>query len=84
MKCKKKKLVCAFIDFAVAFDTVWWDGLWNKFLINQINGKMYNVNFNMYNGIKSRVIYNCIKVEYFACNVEVRQREHVFPLDRRN
>jgi hypothetical protein len=43
MKCKKKKLFCAFIDFAAAFDTVWKDGLWNKLLINQINGKMYNI-----------------------------------------
>ena len=43
MKCKKKKLFCAFIDFAAAFDTVWRDGLWNKLLINQINGKMYNI-----------------------------------------
>ena len=23
----------------------------------------------MYNGIKSRVVYNCNKTEYFACNV---------------
>ena len=43
MKCKKKKLFCAIIDFAAAFDTVWRDGLWNKLLINQINGKMYNI-----------------------------------------
>ena len=43
MKCKKKKLFYAFIDFAAAFDTVWRDGLWNKLLINQINGKMYNI-----------------------------------------
>ncbi len=75
MKCKKKKLFCAFIDFAAAFDTIWRDGLWNKLLINQINGKMYNVIFNMYSGIKSRVVYNCNKTEYFACNVGVRQGE---------
>jgi hypothetical protein len=37
MKKKKKKLYCAFIDFAKAFDTVWRNGLWNKLLINQIN-----------------------------------------------
>ena len=57
----KNKLFYAFIDFAAAFDTVWRDGLWNKLLINQINGKMYNVIFNMYNGSKSRVVYNCNK-----------------------
>jgi hypothetical protein len=43
MKCKKKKLCCAFRCFAAAFDTVCRDGLWNKLLINQINGKMYNI-----------------------------------------
>ena len=58
MKKKKKKLYCAFIDFAKAFDAVWRNGLWNKLLINQINGKMYNVIFNMYQNIKSRIQYN--------------------------
>ena len=58
MKKKKKKLYCAFIDFVKAFDTVWRNGLWNKLLINQINGKMYNVIFNMYQNIKSRIQYN--------------------------
>jgi hypothetical protein len=47
MKRKKKRLYCAFIDFAKAFDTVWRNGLWNKVLINQINGKMYNIIFDM-------------------------------------
>jgi hypothetical protein len=59
MKCKKKKLFCAFIDFAAAYDTVWRDGLWNKLLINQINGKMYNIIFNMCSGNKSFVV-TCI------------------------
>ena len=70
MKCKKKKLFCAFIDFAAAYDTVWRDGLWNKLLINQINGKMYDIIFNMCSGIISFVVYN--KTEYFACNVGVK------------
>ena len=48
--------------------------LWNKLLINQINGKMYNIFFDMYSGIKSPVVYNCNKTEYFACNVRVRQK----------
>jgi hypothetical protein len=47
-----------FIDFAKAFDTVWRKGLWHKLLGNEINGKMYKVIFNMYSGIKSRVLYN--------------------------
>jgi hypothetical protein len=52
MKNKKKKLYCAFIDFAKAFDTIWRKGLWHKLFGNEINGKMYKVIFNMYSGIK--------------------------------
>jgi hypothetical protein len=37
MKNKKKKLYCAFIDFAKAFDTVWRKGRWPKLLGNEIN-----------------------------------------------
>jgi hypothetical protein len=33
----------------------------------------------MYSGIKSRVVYNCNKTEYFACNVGVSQGENIFP-----
>jgi aspartate/methionine/tyrosine aminotransferase len=79
MKCKKKKLCCAFTYVAAAFDTVWRDGLWSKLLINQINGKMYNVIFNMCSGIKSHVVYNYSKTEYFACNVGIRQSK-MYPL----
>jgi hypothetical protein len=33
LKNKKKKLYCAFVDFAKAFDTIWRDGLWHKLLL---------------------------------------------------
>ena len=33
----------------------------------------------MYSGIKSRVVNNCNKAEYFACNVGVRQSVYLFP-----
>ena len=68
MKDKKKKLFCAFIDFAKAFETVWGKGLWYKLL-----GKMYKVIFNMHSGIKSRVFYNGEMSEYFPCNTGVQQ-----------
>ena len=47
LKSKKKKLYCAFTDFEKAFDRVWRDGLFHKLLLNNINGKMYNVIFNV-------------------------------------
>lgn len=53
LKSKKKKLYCAFIDFEKAFDRVWRDCLFYKLVLNQINGKMYNIIFNMYSNIKS-------------------------------
>ena len=58
----KKKMYCIFIDFEKAFDKVWRTGLWNKMLQSHINGKMYNVIFNMYQGIKSRISFNGILV----------------------
>jgi hypothetical protein len=76
---KKKKLYCAFIDFAKAFDTVWRKGLWHKLLGNEFNGQMYQVIFNMYSGIKSRVLYNGEMSEYFPCNIGVRQGENLSP-----
>ena len=53
--------------------------LWHKLRINDINGKMYNVIFNMYSGIKSRVVYNGQMSEYFSCNIGVRQGENMSP-----
>jgi hypothetical protein len=43
IKLKKKKLFATFVDFEKAFDLVRRDALWSKLLINNINGKMYNV-----------------------------------------
>ena len=47
----RKKLFCLFIDFGIAFDSVWRDGLWKKLLANNINGKCFQIIFNMYKGI---------------------------------
>ena len=79
MKNKRKKLYCAFIDFAKVFDTVWGTGLWHKLLENEINGKMYKFIFNMYSGSKSLVLYNGEMSEYFPCNIGVRQIENFPP-----
>ena len=55
---KKKKLLCVFIDFEKAFDTVWREGLWCKLPRNYINGKMNNVIDNIYHDVKSRIMHN--------------------------
>ena len=73
IKVKKKKLFATYVDFEKAFDTVWRDALWSKLLINNINGKMYNVIYNMYQNIKSRIVYNGKVSNYFDCNNGVRQ-----------
>ena len=75
----KKKMYCIFIDFEKAFDKVWRTGLWNKMLQSHINGKMYNVIFNMYQGIKSRISFNGMNSNYFPCDNGLRQGENLSP-----
>ena len=64
----KKKMYFIFIDFEKAFDKVWRTGLWNKKLQSHINGKMYNVIFNMYQGIKSMISFKGMNSNYFPCD----------------
>jgi hypothetical protein len=63
------------VDFEKAFDKVWSDGLWCKILLNNINGKMYKVIYNMYQNIKSRIVYNDAVSDFFDCNNGARQGE---------
>ena len=76
LKSKRKNLYCAFIDFKSAFDTVWRDGLWFKLLENHINGKMYNIIFNLYKDIKSNIVYNGATSDFFQSCTGVRQGEN--------
>jgi hypothetical protein len=62
-----------------AFDTVWRAGLWHKMLLNNINGKMYDVIFNMYCNIKSCIVFNKCKSDYFTCDNGIRQGENLSP-----
>ena len=77
LKRKKKKMYCAFIDFEKAFDKIWREGLWYKLLINNINGKMLNVIQNIYKDIKSNIIFNNSKSDYFPCDNGIRQGENL-------
>ena len=75
-----RKLYAAFIDYAKAFDTVWRVGLWRKMIECGINGKIMTVIFNLYKGIKSRVLLDGSLSEEFSCNIGVRQGENLSPL----
>ena len=77
---QRKKLFCAFIDYRKAFDSVDRVNLWKKLLSNNINGKLFNVVFNMYKQAKSCVKLNGIKSSYFNCLAGVRQGENLSPL----
>jgi hypothetical protein len=61
MKNKKKKLYCAFIDFAKAFDTVWRKGLWHKLLGNEINKVLNKYQILL----RSHQIYNSSHIHSF-------------------
>ena len=70
LKSKNKKIFCA---FEKAFDKVWREALWYKLLLNNINGKMYRLILNMYDNIKSGVVYNNCKSDFFRCENGVRR-----------
>ena len=75
-----KRLYCAFIDYAKAFDTINRTSLWSKLIASEINGNVIRVIYNLYENAKS-----CIRKEnklsnYFSCNVGVRQGEKLSPL----
>ena len=54
--------------------------LWKKLLSNNINGKLFNIIFNMYKQAKSCVKLNGNKSGYFDCLAGVRQGENLSPL----
>ena len=62
-----------------AFDREWRDGLFHKLLLNNINGKMYNIIFNMSTSVKSCISYNNHTKGYFNCEIGVRQGENLLP-----
>ena len=80
LKVKRKKLYCSFIDFSKAFDSVWRVGLWTKLLTDSINGKMFRTIYNLYQNIKSCVIYSGKQSNFFNSYCGVRQGENLSPV----
>ena len=76
----RKKLFCSFIDFSKAFDSIWRVGLWKKLLASNINGKRFQIIFNMHKGIKSCVSYNGEQSSFFSSFRGVRQGENLSPV----
>jgi hypothetical protein len=50
-----------------------------KLLLNNINRKMYKVIYNIYQNIKSRIVYDNAVSDFFDCNNGVRQGENLHP-----
>ena len=79
-KSSKQKLFCGFIDFSSAFDSVWRVGLWSKLLKSNINGKVFNIIYNMYQDIKSCVSLLGENSTFFSSYSGVRQGENLSPV----
>ena len=80
LKFKQTKLYCSLVDFSKAFDSVWRGGLWMKLLGNSINGKMFQVIHNLYQNIKSCVMYLGSQSSFFQSFCGVRQGENLSPV----
>ena len=80
MKFEKKKLLCSFVDFSKAFDSVWRVGLWRKLLRNEVKGNFFRVIYNMYDDIKSCISVNNDSSAFFICNCGVRQGDNLSPV----
>ena len=75
-----KRLYCAFIDYAKAFDTINRSSLWSKLIASEINGNVIRVIYNLYENAKSCIRKSNKLSHFFSCNVGVRQGENLSPL----
>ena len=76
----KPRLFCAFIDYQKAFDLVDRTALWTKLLSYNINGKIMNVIYNIYQNTKACIKLNNSISPTFNCNIGVRQGDNLSPL----
>ena len=61
---RKKKKLCAFVDFKQAFDTVWRNGPWTKMHLSGISGNCFQYIQNIYKGIKSMLKFNGMTTDF--------------------
>ncbi len=77
---KGKRLYCAFVDYAKAFDRISRAILWKKLISVGIEGRILKVIYNLYKDAKSCVKYGSEVSDFFPSNVGVRQGENLSPL----
>ena len=77
---KNKKIFLLFVDYSTAFDKIKRTLLWSKLLKCGINGKIFNVIYNLYSNVQSCIEYNGFLSPNFDCNTGVRQGENLSPL----
>lgn len=80
LKHQKKKLFCCFVDFSKAFDSVWRVGLWQKLFKNNIKVIFFRVIYNMYQNIKSCVLFSNERSSFFTSDIGLRQGENLSPV----
>ena len=78
--CQGRLLFCTFVDYNKAFDSINRAYLWKKLLSVGVTGKVFNIITNMYRSIKSCVMVNGDKSDYFYSHVGVRQGENLSPI----
>ena len=69
----KQKVHAAFIDFAKAFDTVWYQGLFYKLQNKGINGNFLQLIQSIYNSTECAVKVGSKHTQFFKCFRGVRQ-----------
>ena len=79
-KFNRRRLYCAFIDYQKAFDLVDRASLWTKLLSYNINGKIMNLIYNLYQNTKACIKLNNSMSPTFDCNIGVRQADNLSPL----
>ena len=72
-------MFCAFIALKRAFDTLWRSRIRYKLNMFKINGKCFQFIRNMYENVKSCIMLNGQKSDFFACNTDLRQGENLSP-----
>ena len=77
---QSKGLFCAFIEYKKAFDSVSRLALWHALLQLNINGKMLQTIYIMYDSAKSYVRQNHQLSNYFYSNVGIGHGEKLSPI----